>query len=366
LELYQKIYVKPSFLTTEHGKLACTACHGGDATDPDWRTAHDNVVRDPTFPDPAAICGDCHKDIVSSAVDSLHYTLAPMRLALDRRSSAAGKRALTTAFDRHCQTCHASCGQCHVSRPAYSGGGFLAGHNFAASPPMDTTCASCHGGRVHGEFTGTEEETEADVHYEDGEMTCRDCHPASEMHAAATGVQSRLDLPQRPTCRSCHEEVLAAGSGIRPHEIHGNRLACQVCHAQQYKNCFNCHAGTDKNGLPFFKSDKSRRMLKIGRNPLPSRKDPAAFVLLRHVPVSPRLFQAYGQDLLDRFSTLPTWKRSAPHSIRRFTAQNRNCNHCHGHAELFLNSKELAPWEKKANAGVAIPEGDIPPPVSDP
>ena len=53
------------------------------------------------------------------------------------------RAALETARDKHCSQCHASCGQCHVSRPDYVNGGFLAQHRFQKTPPMETTCASC-------------------------------------------------------------------------------------------------------------------------------------------------------------------------------------------------------------------------------
>jgi hypothetical protein len=366
LELYQKIYVKPSFLDTEHGKLACTTCHGGDSSDPDWRTAHEKVVRDPTYPDPSAVCGECHEETAANAANSLHYTLNPMRRILAQRTSDPDNPLLATAFDRHCQTCHASCGQCHVSRPNSAGGGFLAGHNFAASPPMDITCASCHGGRVHNEYTGADDDDAADVHYEEEEMACRDCHSAEGMHADATTVSSRHTLPQRPACRDCHEGVLDEGSGNRFHEIHGERLACQVCHALESKHCFNCHAGTDKKGLPWFTTDKSRRLLKIGRNPEPSADDPSLFVQLRHVPVSPKLFAAYGENLLDRCDRLPTWKRSATHRIRRITPQTKDCNSCHGNRDLFLSTEELADWEKAANRDVVVADEEVPPLIPDP
>ena len=363
MELYQKIYVKPAFLESEHGKIPCTKCHGGDAGNPDWQTAHDDVVRDPTFPDPSATCGECHEELAAAAPSGLHYSLRPMRAALERRSSGAHADRRDMAFERHCATCHASCGQCHVSRPDYVNGGFLAGHLFQERPPMDTTCASCHGGRVHGEYTGADDAYEADTHYIDQEMTCMHCHPSAEMHAAATEVETRFDLPELPGCPSCHESVRTENNGNRFHTVHGGRLACQVCHAQAGKSCFGCHVGTDDAGLPYFKCRESRMMLKIGRNPRPSEKHPAEYVMVRHAPVNPQLLDRYGKNLLDRFDVLPTWKMSAPHSIQRITERNRACNKCHGHAELFLTDADLEPWERSANAQVVVPEDRIPVPV---
>jgi hypothetical protein len=366
LELYEKIYVNPEFLDTEHGQIACAQCHGGNPDDGDWRTAHKDVVRDPTFPDPGETCGECHEAIVERAAASLHYTLDPIRRAVEIRAAGTDPKTLGKvrhARQRHCGTCHASCGQCHVSRPDYVKGGLLASHRFFKTPPMDTTCASCHGGRVHGEYTGAGDDMTADVHYEDEEMTCMDCHTADEMHAAATGVSSRFDLPQRPACRNCHETIGGKADGIRAHTAHGNRLACQVCHAQPAKNCFGCHVGTDQKGLPYFKCKETKMLFKIGLNPKKSKDRPYDYVALRHPPADPTLFDQYVRNGLTGFDAAPTWKLDAPHNILRKTPQNSACNNCHGNGDLFLREKDLAPWEVRANAAVVVPEDRMPTPV---
>ena len=151
MELYQKIYVAPDFLDTEHGQIPCQECHGGNPQDPDWQSAHQGLTRDPTFPSAARTCGECHPDIVQTAEKSLHYTLAPMTQTILTRAGQVAtpdQCLLKAPMERHCTVCHASCGQCHVSRPDYVRGGFLSKHKFMKKPPMNTTCASCHGGRV--------------------------------------------------------------------------------------------------------------------------------------------------------------------------------------------------------------------------
>jgi len=181
-------FPQPAFLETDHGGIACEHCHGGDPEDDDWQTAHKGVITDPTYPDPTTACSECHEDIVASAVSSLHFTLRPMKQAIEQRTgneNPAALKIIDAAINRHCLTCHASCGQCHVSRSDYAGGGLLAAHRLIKTPSMDTTCASCHGGRVHSEYTGVEDDYEADVHYANEDMTCMDCHKASEMHASA-------------------------------------------------------------------------------------------------------------------------------------------------------------------------------------
>jgi len=366
LELYEKIYVHPSFLETDHGAIACVGCHGGNAADPNWQTAHTGLVKDPTHGDAEGVCGECHDQITASAAHSLHITLAPFRAVIKARAGAIDVRSrqkVNAARQKHCTICHASCGQCHVSRPAYAGGGFLSRHLFLKSPPMDTTCASCHGGRVHGEFTGANDEYRPDVHYESEEMTCMDCHTAEEMHADARNVSSRFDLPQRPDCRRCHVEALSDSAGNISHHIHSSKVACQVCHAQANKNCFRCHVGTDPDGLPYFKCQKTVFLFKIGLNPSKTPDRPYDWVALRHSPADPALFDRYVKNGLRSFNALPTWKLDTPHSIRRITERNKTCNNCHGNAALFLNVNDMAEWEREANATVVVPVDRIPKPV---
>ena len=362
MELYEKIYVKPAFLETDHGEIPCQNCHGGDPDDENWRTVHDDVIRDPTYPDPAEACGQCHEEIVAAAAASLHFTLKPMKAAIAQRTGTdnpATPKMIGEAMNRHCLICHASCGQCHVSRPEYARGGFLAAHRFVKTPSMDTTCASCHGGRIHGEFTGANNDDEADVHYADQDMTCTDCHSSDEMHAAAGSAATRRDLPQRPTCRACHPAAVENESN-RQHATHRDKVACQVCHAQPAKSCFGCHVGTDSQGLPYYKCRETRLMFKIGLNPARCEKSPHEYILLRHPPVTPQTFDAYVTDGLGRFNELPTWKPGFPHNIRRITRQNKACNNCHGNRSLFLSPNDLAPWEIAANSRVVVPASRMP------
>ena len=368
MELYEKIYVKPDFLETVHGEIGCEVCHGGDPGDSDWQTAHQKVVRDPTFPDPAATCGECHADIVASAPQGLHYTLAPLRRSVEIRSQGATPetgRIVHEAREKHCAQCHSSCGQCHVSRPDYVAGGFLDRHHFQAKPPMNTTCASCHGGRVHGEYTGAKEDFKPDIHYDGGEMTCLSCHKGEEMHAAAGKIPSRFEVPQRPKCAACHADAEAEESSNRSHRLHRRKVACQVCHAQANKNCFSCHVGTDQKGLAYFKCGRTTTLFKIGLNPRRTDERPQDFVVLRHPPVDPTLFDAYVANALPDFDAVPTWKLDTPHNLRRHTPQNKTCNGCHGNAELFLGEADLAPWEKAANKAVIVPQERIPKPVEE-
>jgi len=367
LEPYEKVYVNPSFLKTAHGEIRCETCHNGNPRDPDWQTAHTGLVRDPTFPEADKACGKCHEDIAATATSSLHYTLAPFSSIIKKRANKQNKevfKKVCLAKDKHCNACHSSCGQCHVSRPDYAKGGFLAGHLFQKKPCMDTTCSSCHGGRVYGEYTGLNDGYPADIHYEKKEMTCMDCHTGEEMHADASGLSSRFDLPERPVCKKCHPNVLSEKPETRSHSIHKDKVACQVCHAVANKNCFGCHVETDKKGLPFCKSGETKMLFKIGLNINKTNERPYNYVVLRHPPVDPGLFDFYVKNGLADFDKLPTWKLDTPHSIQRITPQNKTCNNCHGNPALFLQEKDVTGWERKANTGVIVPDSKIPKPVS--
>ena len=365
LELYEKLYVKNAFLNSDHGQIPCEQCHGGNPDDADWQTAHEEISKDPTFPDPTAVCGDCHGEITKSVPASHHYSLAPVFGAIEARASTDRPETMAEvrkAQSRHCGSCHASCGQCHISRPAYVGGGFLSGHQFIR-PPMETVCAACHGGRVFSEYTGVKEDYPADVHFISAEMACSKCHSSAQIHADGSMAANRFDAPNRPSCRNCHEHVQANSGTNKFHAQHADDLACQVCHSQANKNCFSCHVGTDEKGLPYFKCDATRAMFKIGRNPLKSNARPEDYVVLRHAPVSPKLFDAYTPNALSRFDRQPTWKASAPHNIQKRTARNSSCNACHGRDALFLDPHDMNDWERKANALVIVPANQRPKPL---
>ena len=239
-------------------------------------------------------------------------------------------------------------------------GGFLAQHKFQKTPPMETTCASCHGGRIFGEFTGLNKDLAADTHFDDEEMTCMDCHKAGQMHGAAAEGATRQASAKRPRCEDCHAEA-AADAATPSHRIHQGKVACQVCHAQPIKQCYSCHVGTDAKGIAFFKCKTTELDFKIGRNPQPTPERPYVFTVKHHPPVVPETFNYYSPGALQDFARYPTWTDAAPHSIRRVTPQNKACNNCHGQRALFLDAKDLAAWEIAANAAVVVPDDQIPP-----
>lgn len=190
-----------------------------------------------------------------------------------------------------------------------------------------------------------------------------DCHTGTEMHADAMNVRTRFELPERPRCKQCHPDVVSEKLRTNSHTIHRDKVACQVCHGVANKNCFNCHVGTDKEGFACVKSGETRMLFKIGLNTNRTKYRPYNYVVLRHPPADPELFDFYVKGGLSDFDKLPTWKLDTPHNIQRVTPQNKTCNNCHGNASLFLQEKDVTDWERKANAGVIVPDAEIPKPI---
>jgi thiosulfate/3-mercaptopyruvate sulfurtransferase len=92
----------------------------------------------------------------------------------------------------------------------------------------------------------------------------------------------------------------------------------------------------------------------IGKNVRQSAERPYEYTVVRHIPVTPDTFEAYGDNLLPNFNLLPTWTYATPHNIQRMTPQSRTCNSCHGNAEIFLTADKVKPEELEANKNVIV------------
>jgi thiosulfate/3-mercaptopyruvate sulfurtransferase len=355
VEAWEKVYIsQPEFFETMHGRLGCTTCHGGVAGTGDMAEAHEGIVREPAS---AEACGDCHAGIVETDGTSLHSNLTGYAAVLEARSAPEKMAQLEVMMGNHCESCHTTCGQCHVSRPTNLGGGLVAGHEFKEIPPMNLTCTGCHGSRIENEYKGKNEGIPADVHWIKGGMPCFSCHSADEMHGALGEFENRYDGAPIPGCsdEGCHPDV-GADDGIQYHaSYHMDALSCQVCHSTTYKNCYSCHVGMEGE-TAYFKTDESEMAFKIGRNPLQSDDRPWTYIPVRHVPIDPESFEYYGEDLLPNFDAVPTWKYATPHNIQRNTPQTETCNNCHGNAEFFLTADDVDPAEREANQDVIVEE----------
>jgi thiosulfate/3-mercaptopyruvate sulfurtransferase len=359
LEAWEQVYFdNEDFFDDIHATIGCITCHGGTGGTDDMEAAHQGVVKDP---DQEEACGTCHAQTVQSFTENgLHWDLQGYMTVLQERSDEEHMPQVMEAYDNHCATCHASCGQCHVSRPTSNGGGLLDGHVFKGTPPPYTTCTGCHGSRIENEFKGknTDEEGNrypADVHYNPGGMNCNDCHSGEEMHGEMGSFDHRYDGPETPSCADagCHEDVGPGGEIAQHSAGHLAQLSCQACHAVTYKNCYNCHVQQSEEGVPYFKTDESQMDFRIGLNPIQSAERPWKYVPLRHVPVARDSFAYYGEDLLPNFDSRPTWTYATPHAIQRVTPQNQSCD-CHNNLDLFLTADDVDPDELTANQAVIV------------
>ena len=371
VEAWEKVWVDgEAFLQTVHGHVACTGCHAG-VQSPEKDTAHTGLVTRPSDGN-QSVCVECHADVAGTYADSLHATLQGFQSMLEKRSSPANQPALQTIFAEHCNSGHASWGDCHVAQPASVGGGLFAGHMFVRTPPMTGSCTACHGSRVGDEYLGNNEGIPADIHSRQGQMECVDCHRSHELHGqpgncgechpGREGVEislpeHRYDGLRSPTCISCHPDITLGSDNIEMHTVHGADLQCQVCHATAYSSCDGCHISIDEtSGVPQYELESTYPTFLIGLNPQRSFDRPYKYVLVRHIPVTETSFEYYGEDRLPNFNALPTWAYTTPHNIQIITPQARSCNACHGNAELFLTVDKVAPGELEANLPVIVPE----------
>lgn len=365
LEPWQRVWIDATnYPLDTHAQINCTACHGGQSVE-DMETAHTDMVASPAT-DAVATCGKCHPDSTPANMNSLHSTLRGYDTILYDRSTPENHATLETMQANHCNDCHTTCGDCHISQPDSVGGGLLKGHTFVQTPPMSQTCTACHGSRVKNEYFGLNEGIPSDVHFR-ARMACSNCHTSNEIHGvgmdmATVGV--RYDGAQGPTCESCHETQIGVGSGIEQHEVHGKELlSCQTCHSTTYTNCTNCHVEQTDDQQPFYTIEEHSMGFVIGQNPLQNAERPYRYVPVRHVPIDVNSFSFYGDNLLPNFDSRPTWVYTTPHNIQRNTPQTESCLSCHENDAVFLTLDKVVPEEQAANAGVvvesapALPEG---------
>ncbi|RME82539.1 MAG: hypothetical protein D6775_10620 [Caldilineae bacterium] len=360
MEAWEKVLVdRAKFLEQDvHAQIGCIECHGGTPETDDKSRAHEGMVAK-AGANPQQACGGCHKDYALAAQANVHRLLNGYQDVLKQRGADFTDPTLTQAYGNHCTSCHADCGDCHISRPAGLGGGLLTGHKVKRMGSVWLTCGGCHSARIADDYRGNHEGIPGDVHWEKKGMICTTCHDTQDYHAPGHG--NRYTGEPSPACVDCHEDV-RPGDGIEQHdEEHLDKLACQVCHSVgAYKSCFGCHTGIDDKGLKYFTTEPSQMTFKIGLNPLQSEERPWQWVLLRHAPATSDLFGFYGEDLLPNFDAVPTWKYTTPHNIRAQTPQNVTCNACHGQEDLFLLETDVDPILRAANRSVIVPRDRVP------
>ena len=367
LEPWEKVLVGEEFLGTVHGQFSCIDCHQG-AQNGDKEIAHTDLITRPSE-DKVEVCNDCHVE-VEMADESLHVSQAGYWTSMEARGADLESDEIQEMFGNHCQSCHTSCGDCHISQPSTVGGGFLDGHLFKKTPSMTRNCTACHGSRVGKEYMGQHDGLLADVHFRQERMTCVDCHSGMTMHQSASDcetchdktmvndgapVDHRYTGAQDPACADCHPETVSEDTNNMFHLQHSSNLSCQVCHSISYNNCDSCHVSkSETTGNPVFSTEGSYLAFLIGKNTRQDEHRPYDFVVVRHIPVDPNSFAFYGDNLLPNFNDVPTWQYATPHNIQLETPQNASCDACHDNPELFLTIDKIAPDELDANLGVYL------------
>ncbi len=325
-------------------------CHGGNGKEDRFEYAHLGVICSPSA-DTNGICAACHSEVTETYKNSLHYTVRGFSNSLIGFSNPnaldSPHTGLGEVFNLNCMTCHATCGECHVSRPSGYGGGLIDRHTFFSTPPMDQTCYGCHGARNAGEYMGTVGFAR-DVHFEMG-MTCSDCHDVSNFHGTGVAYASMWDKPVLPSCLDCHEDATPGKATNPVHNVHGDSLSCQVCHAQANQNCFECHVSFAPDRQSVSSSSEMRILFRIGLNPEITEERPYRYVTLRHIPTTADSFIEAGNNLLPNYDTVPNWKYSPTHNVQKSTFQNESCNSCHGNERIFLKESDLRATDSKAN-----------------
>lgn len=353
LEPWEKVIISEGFFTNVHGQTTCSACHAGDSSASDKDEAHVGLIQQPDA-DAQRTCGNCHNDIVVANANSLHTKQTGYFQTMYSRSLPENHEALNEMFGNHCQSCHTTCGDCHIAQPDSVGGGLLNGHEYVKTPPMTRTCTACHGSRVGNEYMGKNEGYPGDVHFRQGRMNCIACHDGASMHDSE-GNNHRYEGAQGPSCESCHDQVGKTSDTIVQHQIHQDTLSCQVCHSIAYTSCDSCHVAiSETTGNPFFRTAATYTTFFIGRNTRQTNDRPYEFVPVRHIPVDPESYAYYGDNLLPNFNLLPNWAYATPHNIQRNTPQNETCNSCHGNTDIFLTADKVKPEELEANRNVIV------------
>lgn len=316
--------------------------------------AHQGMIEDPSDSVDGGVCAECHQETAENFANSLHFKQTGFIKSLEEFSHPGVLNEdgpLKRAFEGNCNSCHVSCGDCHVSRPKAQKGGLLSEHEFVM-PDMDKNCALCHSTRNGVEFTG-EVGLTADVHYEKG-FECTTCHVATNFHGSSNEPDEMMLKHDAPDCLDCHEGTMGPESKISAHKAHKeDTLSCQVCHSSPANSCFDCHVSVKEDGKLASHSDM-KLTFKIAKNPNPDELHPEKYITVRHIPTLKDSFAALGENALPNFDNVPNWKLSPTHNIQRFTPQNSDCQTCHTTKSLFLMKDDLVEGDSKANEQLLV------------
>jgi hypothetical protein len=348
-----------------HYAIGCTGCHNGTDKTADKQLAHSgNFISHPSMYAEEK-CGTCHQSIVNNFKTSIHQGMGQKRKVCIR-SGLSGYTDFDKlpahqqdGYNKNCATCHASCGNCHIVRPAIGGGGLAKGHAFTKTPDMVNVCVTCHVSRGGHAYLGVASGTQPDVHLKKMNYKCTQCHNGEELHGDGKMVDQRYAYSKLPKCITCHPGL---DNKNTYHTMHYKTFNCQTCHSQNYNNCGSCHIHGKGARVPSYMG------FKIASNPIPAIKTDYKYALVRRTLAAPDNWIEYGVANYSNFNALPTYNYATPHNILRWTnrtqvAEGNSCYaNCHVRSdgsnvlnkELYLFTTDLLDWEKAATSSITV------------
>jgi len=301
--------------------------------------AHAGLIADPSEfgadGKNSCMAGGCHETISEMYSEGLHQNLwgekkwVALRSGVERLDQCPQS---TREGYPECTSCHATCGDCHVSVPNSAGKGFISSHRFMKTPNEINNCMACHGSRIGADYTGNYDVSPIryrDAHSDKLGYTCMNCHDQNEMHGSAPDTTDRYHYNELPSCEdaSCHSAGAQLPTKNAFHTVHYNKMSCFVCHSQPYNNCTSCHVENAWQTDPVYQSQNPALDFRIGINPNQTQSGRFRFkyITVRHIPISPDSYANWGAESanLPDYDKYPTWKYTSPHSIRRFTERTQ-------------------------------------------
>ena len=321
----------PIQLEGVHAKLACSECHGADAS---------------LTPQPSSLavrasgCTSCHQ-----GYDQIFDQAMTTRRAEKHFVDQTFGEVDSDFYANNCSSCHVSdCLDCH-------GGD---GHKIASATQEE--CLACHKGYFVGrEYLGWAPREDhprykrgpehlgdqalkmrPDIHAELG-MECKDCH---SMQSLITGKKASQ------TCEDCHQPDLS----VIEHSIpaHMDKMECYACHsswAPQEYGSFYLRFGENKREAekafktPPFKGEYLVRTYLRKQDAPPLGLNDRQ----RYSPIRPEFITYYSDlrggefPLVENQLLAAEWKPFFPHTIRTGTVM---CDNCHDDRRRYLLEAE--------------------------
>lgn len=372
-EPYDRVYMGGAgyaeYKLSSHYEIGCIGCHNGTDNTSDKTAAHSgSFIKHPSAKYDEK-CASCHKPITDNFKTSIHNGMGQKR-KVTMRSGLSGHEAFDQlpqhqieGYNTNCATCHGTCGNCHIVRPAIGGGGLANGHSFKKTPDMISVCVTCHVSRGGHAYLGVASGTTPDVHLTKAGYKCINCHSGDELHGDGVKVDQRYAYSKLPECVDCHQNSQSSNSY---HLTHYDDFNCQVCHSQNYNNCGSCHIHGDGARVPSYMG------YKIAKNPIPTIKTGYNFTLVRRTLAAPDNWAKYGVAQYINFDAFPTYNYTSPHNIVKRSARtdvgsNSCSSNCHirneggvlKNKELYLFNSDLLSWEMSATSGITC-DGKLP------